>query len=112
MIIKNTFLIYQSCFPPIMVSACIKWAKDHLETFNSILNRQMSSVDRGGKVWRECMDVVWGHEREMLAEAGLDFREVIGRGLEEPDVPRTPTQASYDRSQSRSKSRARTPNRP
>ena len=108
-IIKNTVLIYQTSFPPIMSSACIKWARDHLETFNSILNRQMSSVDRHGKVWRQCMDVVWAHERGMLGEAGLDFREVIGRGLEETDVSQTPTQASYDRSQSRSKSRTQTP---
>jgi hypothetical protein len=28
------------------------------------------------------MDVVWGHEREMLGEVGLDFREVVGRGLD------------------------------
>jgi len=28
------------------------------------------------------MDLVWGHEREMLGEVGLDFRGVVGRGLE------------------------------
>lgn len=110
-IIKNTVLIYQTCFPPVMVSACIKWAKEHLEVFNTILNRQMSSVERGGKVWRECMDVVWSHERESLGEAGLDFREVVGRGLEERDVLKRPAQSGYERSQSRSKSRARTPNK-
>jgi hypothetical protein len=81
-IIKNTVMIYQACFAPLMMSACIKWATGHLETFNSLLIRQLSSVERGGNVWRECMDVVWGHEREMLGEVGLDFREVVGRGLE------------------------------
>ena len=81
-IIKKTVEIYQACFAPLMMSACIKWATGHLETFNALLIRQLSSVERGGNVWRECMDVVWGHEREMLGEVGLDFREVVGRGLE------------------------------
>ena len=81
-IIKNTVLIYQACFAPLMMSACIKWATGHLETFNALLVRQLTSVERGGNAWRECMDVVWAHEREMLGEVGLDFREVVGRGLE------------------------------
>ena len=80
--VKNTVVIYQACFAPLMMSACIKWATEHLETFNALLIRQLSSVERGGKVWRDCMDVVWGHEREMLGEVGLDFREVVGRGLD------------------------------
>ena len=81
-IIKNTVVIYQACFAPLMMSACIKWATGHLETFNALLTRQLSSVERGGNVWQECMDMVWGHEREMLGEVGLDFREVVGKGLE------------------------------
>ena len=81
-IIKNTVVIYQACFAPLMMSACIKWTTEHLETFNALLIRQLSSVEKGGKVWRDCMDVVWRHEREMLGEVGLDFREVVGRGLE------------------------------
>lgn len=31
------------------------------------------------------MEVIWGHEREMLGEVDLDFREVVGRGLEVRD---------------------------
>jgi exocyst complex component 8 len=81
-IIKNTVVIYQACFAPLMMSACIKWTTEHLETFNALLIRQLSSVEKGGKVWRDCMDVVLGHEREMLSEVGLDFREVVGRGLD------------------------------
>jgi hypothetical protein len=81
-IIKNTVVIYQACFAPLMMSACIKWVTGHLETFNALLVRQLNSVERGGNVWRECMDVVWGHEREMLREVRLDFREVVGRGLD------------------------------
>jgi exocyst complex component 8 len=81
-IIKNTVVIYQACFAPLMMSACIKWTTEHLETFNALLIRQLSSVEKGGKVWRDCMDVMLGHEREMLGEVGLDFREVVGRGLD------------------------------
>ena len=81
-IIRNTVLIYQACFAPLMMSACIKWATGHLETFNALLIRQLSSVERGGNVWRECMDVVWAHEREMLGGVGLDFKDVVGRTLE------------------------------
>lgn len=89
-IIKNTVVTYQACFAPLMMSACIKWATGHLETFNALLVRQLSSVERGGSVWRECMDLVWSHEREMLGEVGLDFREVVGRGLDiKGDATRT-----------------------
>ena len=85
-IIKNTVMIYQASFNKDTMSAVVKWANTHLEGFNGVLQRQMSSVDKGGRVWRECMDVVWEHERGMLGENGLDFREVIGRGLEVRDV--------------------------
>lgn len=104
-IVKNTVLIYQACFAPIMMSACIVWAKRHLETFNTLLVRQLSSVDMNGAVWRECMDLVWTHEREMLGDVGLDFGEVIGRGLEVRAVKIDKETASRDAS--RSKSRAR-----
>ena len=109
---KNTILIFQSCFPAPMMSACVKWAVEHLEVFNGILVRQLASVEKGGKVWRECLDVVWGLEREYLGEAGLDFREIVGRGLEDGAAlkgVRGRVEEGYDRSQSRSKSRARTP---
>ena len=85
--VKTTILIYQASFNAATMSAVIKWANEHLESFNSILQRQMSSVDKEGKVWRDCMDVVWEHETAQLGENGLDFRQVIGRGLEVRDIP-------------------------
>ncbi|KAI1615052.1 Cullin repeat-like-containing domain protein [Exophiala viscosa] len=85
-IVKNTVLIYQASFSPSTISACIKWANGHLETFNTLLARQLSAVEKEGKLWRECMDVVWNHEREMLGGFGLDFRAVIGRRLEVKEV--------------------------
>jgi hypothetical protein len=108
-VVKNTVLIYQASFAPTTISACIKWANGHLETFNTLLVRQLSAVEREGALWRECMDVVWDHEREMLGDNGLDFREVIGRGLEVRDIPtlRVANGSGGNREQSRSKSRVR-----
>ncbi|RMZ88838.1 hypothetical protein DV736_g3930, partial [Chaetothyriales sp. CBS 134916] len=71
--IRNTVLIYQASFNPATMSAVVKWAKDHLEHFNELLQRQLSTVDRDGNTWRECMDLVWEHERAVLGSEGLDF---------------------------------------
>ncbi|EXJ94288.1 hypothetical protein A1O1_02682 [Capronia coronata CBS 617.96] len=108
-IVKNTVLIYQASFPSTTTSACIKWANEHLETFNTLLVRQLSAIEKDGKLWRECMDVVWSHERELLGEVGLDFREVIGRGLEVRDIPRPNhgNRSGATADQGRSKSRGR-----
>lgn len=103
-IVKNTVLIYQASFSPATISACIKWANSHLETFNTLLVRQLSAVEKGGKLWRESVDVVWTHEREMLGDFGLDFRAVIGRRLEVRDVGILKEQNG---DQSRSKSNTR-----
>ncbi|KIV86851.1 hypothetical protein PV11_02435 [Exophiala sideris] len=103
-IVKNTVLIYQASFSPATISACIKWANGHLETFNTLLVRQLSAVEKEGKLWRECMDVVWNHEREMLGDFGLDFRAVIGRRLEVKDV-RTAKPEDGERSRSKSNTR-------
>lgn len=84
-IVRNTVSIYQSCFPPLMMSACVKWAKEHLEQLNVTLVRQLSSVERGGAVWNECLELIWEHEAS-LRDVGLDFHEVIGKGLGEKPV--------------------------
>jgi exocyst complex component 8 len=115
--IKNTVLIFQASFNKDTMSAVVKWANEHLEEFNAVLQRQMSSVDKQGKVWRECMDVVWEHERGLLGENGLDFREVVGRGLEVKSIPVSKERSRDERSgsrggsEARSKSRAGTPGR-
>jgi len=103
--IKNTVLIFQASFPPTTMSACIKWANEHLEVFNALLIRQLSAVDEGGREWRDCMDVVWSHERAVLGEVGLDFREVIGRSLEYRREPATDGTQPKDRSRSKSRTR-------
>ncbi|KAF2787602.1 hypothetical protein K505DRAFT_421667 [Melanomma pulvis-pyrius CBS 109.77] len=80
-IIKNTIDIYQECFPQVLMSACVKWAKEHVDTFNVILARQLSSVDRSSPLWKECMDQAHDHAA-MLRDVGFDFSELIGKGME------------------------------
>jgi hypothetical protein len=80
--IRDTVLIYQACFPMGMMSACVRWAKEHVDTFNTLLGRQLSSVESGSEIYRECMDTALAHA-DMLGEAGLDFRNMIGVSAEE-----------------------------
>ena len=80
--IKDTVLIYQACFPMSMMSACVKWAKEHVDQFNTLLRRQLSSVDSESETYKACMETALAHA-DMLSEAGLDFRNMIGRREEE-----------------------------
>ncbi|KAL8823830.1 MAG: hypothetical protein Q9170_008309 [Blastenia crenularia] len=75
-LMKNTVSIYQQCFPPLMTSACVKWAKENLDEFNIILSRQLSSVQEGSPTWNECMDQAKEHAM-LLDEVGLDFKELV-----------------------------------
>ncbi|KAI4603685.1 exocyst complex component exo84 [Pestalotiopsis sp. 9143b] len=84
-IIRNTVACFQSCFPQVMLSACVKWAKEEVENFNVILARQLSSVEADGEVWKECMERAKTHA-QMLAEVHLDFRELIGKEIGEETV--------------------------
>lgn len=66
------------------MSACVKWAKEHVDAFNVILARQLSSVDQSSPLWKECMNQAHEHAGK-LTEVGLDFKELVGKsvGLEE-----------------------------
>ncbi|GKT47278.1 exocyst complex component exo84 [Colletotrichum spaethianum] len=88
-LIRNTVSCFQSCFPPPMMSACVKWAKEEVETFNAILARQLSGTERGGKVWNDCMERAHEHAK-MLNEVQLDFRTLVGRDLEQPSGVASP----------------------
>ncbi|KLU81992.1 exocyst complex component EXO84 [Magnaporthiopsis poae ATCC 64411] len=79
-IIKNTVACFQGCFPPPMMSACVKWAKEEVDTFNAILARQLSGTERDGEVWQSCMERAKDHA-DMLSEVGLDFRNLVGRAV-------------------------------
>ena len=60
-----------------MMSACVKWTKEHVDQFNTLLGRQLSSVDSGSATYKACMDTALAHA-DMLGEAGLDFKNMIG----------------------------------
>ncbi|PSN62160.1 hypothetical protein BS50DRAFT_578015 [Corynespora cassiicola Philippines] len=89
-IIKNTVDIYQQCFPQILMSACVKWAKEHVDDFNVILRRQLSSVERTSpQLWQECMGQAHEHA-SMLKEVGLDFTELVGSGGDDEELATQP----------------------
>ncbi|KAF7561762.1 hypothetical protein G7046_g2381 [Stylonectria norvegica] len=96
-IIHNTVQCFQSCFPPPMMSACVKWAKEEVDAFNIILARQLSSTERGGPVWTQCMERAKEHAKK-LSEVGLDFVNLVGRDLEEQasGVPLSPVGLGLD----------------
>ncbi len=77
-IIRNTVSCFQSCFPQTMMSACVKWAKEEGEALHVILARQLSSTEKDGVVWEQCMDRAKTHAK-MLEEVHLDFRDLVGR---------------------------------
>ena len=79
-IIRNTVSCFQGCFPPPMMSACVKWAKEEVEAFNTILARQLSSTEEGGEVWTQCMSRAKEHAK-MLSEVGLDFKNLVGKNI-------------------------------
>lgn len=88
-IIHNTVLCFQACFPPPTMSACVKWAKQEVEAFNAILARQLSSTERGGQVWTECMDRAKEHAKK-LSTVGLDFQDLVGRDISLSDAAASP----------------------
>lgn len=60
-----------------MMSACVQWAKEQVESFNEILSRQLSILEPSSPVWQECMQRVQEHAR-LMTEAGLDFKNLVG----------------------------------
>ncbi|KAL7915879.1 Cullin repeat-like-containing domain protein [Trichoderma velutinum] len=82
-LIHNTVQCFQSCFPPPMMSTCVKWAKEQVEAFNVILARQLASTERAGQVWTQCMDQAKEHAKK-LADVGLDFTSLVGKGVDGP----------------------------
>ncbi|KAK0629684.1 Cullin repeat-like-containing domain protein [Bombardia bombarda] len=79
-IIRNTVSCFQACFPPPMMSACVKWAKEEVDAFNALLARQLSSAEEGGEVWTQCMNRAKEHAK-MLSDVGLDFRNLVGQNV-------------------------------
>ena len=84
-VIKNTVDMFQKCFPQQLMSACVKWAKEHIDQFNILLKRQLSSIDKDGNVWNECIKIAHEHAA-ILRDVGLDFSELVGSGIREDDL--------------------------
>ncbi|CCU74773.1 unnamed protein product [Blumeria hordei] len=80
-IIRNTVSTYQACFPSPLMSACVKWAKEQVESFSLMLERQLSNTERNGPVWTECMAQAKQHAN-MLSEVGLDIKGLISRNTD------------------------------
>lgn len=66
------------------MSACVKWAKEQVDAFNIILARQLSSTERNGPIYNECMDQAKEHAK-MLSEVGLDFKSLVGQEVVEKE---------------------------
>ncbi|KAI1329732.1 serine/threonine-protein phosphatase pp2a catalytic subunit [Xylariaceae sp. FL0255] len=79
-IIRNTVSCFQGCFPQAMMSACVKWAKKEVDAFNVILGRQLSSTERDGEVWQQCIKQAKSHA-QMLEEVQLDFKDLVGKDV-------------------------------
>jgi hypothetical protein len=76
--------MFQKCFPQTLMSAAVKWAKEHIDGFNVLLKRQLGSVEQDGNVWNDCLSVAQEHAG-MLREVGLDFSELVGAGIKDMD---------------------------
>jgi hypothetical protein len=61
----------------VMMSACVKWAKEHVDNFNGVLERQLSNLPKDSDTFKKCMERAHIHA-DMLSEAGLDFKDLIG----------------------------------
>lgn len=82
--IKNTVNIYQACFPPLLMSACVKWAKEHVDAFNGILARQLNGFEPDSEVWIRCLNRAKEHAM-LMTEVGLDFKDLIGNTVSAPN---------------------------
>ena len=83
-LMKHTVGTYQKCFPPPMMSACVKWAKEQLDRFNLVLARQLSSVQRNSPTWNECMNRAKEHAA-LMDDVGIDFKELISAEIPSQD---------------------------
>ncbi|KAK3649138.1 exocyst complex component exo84 [Elasticomyces elasticus] len=80
-LLVHTFRTYALAFPaPGSGSAVVAWGMERVGEFNGVLGRQMDGVLRGGEVWEECVEVVRG-QVGVLAEVGVDFSGVVGKGV-------------------------------
>lgn len=77
----HTFRTFSGSFPAAAGSAVVKWAKERLDEFNDALERQLSSVQRDGSLWEECLHTA-REQANVLSEVGVDFTKLVGKNLE------------------------------
>ncbi|KAF2228448.1 hypothetical protein EV356DRAFT_538087 [Viridothelium virens] len=81
-LLANTLSIFSTAFPPATTSAAVVWAKQHVEEFNEVLARQLSSVERDSETWKDVMSNV-KKQAGILSQVGLEFSDLVGKGVEE-----------------------------
>ena len=63
-----------------MASACIRWAKGHVDDFNIVLRQQLGKLDAASEERRYCLETSREHAT-LLSDVGIDFRNLVGKGL-------------------------------
>lgn len=63
-----------------MMSSCVQWAKERLDEFNALLERQLGSVRAGCAYWNDCLGKAI-ENAGMVGEVGMDFANLVGLGL-------------------------------
>lgn len=82
MLLLHSFRTFEVSFPAASGSAVVKWAKERVDEFSAALQRHMSSAEKGGEVWRNCVDIV-REQAEILQEVGVDFTGLVERGFDD-----------------------------
>ncbi|KAI6984108.1 hypothetical protein D0859_14382 [Hortaea werneckii] len=80
-LLLHTFRTFSGSFPTASGSAVVKWAKERVDEFNEALERQLSSVERDGDFWNDCLHIA-KEQAQVLSEVGVDFTSLVGRGFE------------------------------
>ncbi|WPH04674.1 exocyst complex component exo84 [Acrodontium crateriforme] len=88
-LLLHTFRTFAASFPPAAGSSAVKWAKERVDEFNALFGRQLSSVERGGELWIECVTTV-REQAKVLNEVAVDFSNIVAKGFDERPVVMSP----------------------
>lgn len=92
-LIKNTVEIYNSCFEYRLASALVRWAKDRVEEYMLLFDRQLETAGEEAKVFEDCMEITRLHST-MLVDCGLDFKELKDPSLRAGRVEKAAAEAA------------------
>jgi hypothetical protein len=85
-LILHTFRTFNQSFLTTSASAVVRWAKERVDEFNAVIDRQLSSVARGSDVWNASLHVV-REQAATLHEVGVDFKDLVLQGLTQELAP-------------------------